>query len=125
MVNLVGFWLGDFGRHGFEVLSLEQTENHLRITKITGDENVPGGEVSFEGDIEKDEATGLLRVARKNFKNPSWVPATIQIHSNSSLTLHWNGDSRGRPFTRLNISGDGSTDDSSSSSRYLLDFDSV
>ena len=26
------------------------------------------GEVSFEGDIEKDEATGLLRVARKNFK---------------------------------------------------------
>ncbi|TFK93254.1 hypothetical protein K466DRAFT_594584 [Polyporus arcularius HHB13444] len=49
---LVGLWLGSHGPHGTECLyfDLDGTSSILRAWKITGDENVPRGALSWEVD---------------------------------------------------------------------------
>ncbi|CAL1705773.1 unnamed protein product [Somion occarium] len=60
--SLEGLWLGSYGPNGTEVLYLEWREsaNIVRAWKVTGDENVPRGVVSWELDFTfKSEATAV------------------------------------------------------------------
>ncbi|KAI9069074.1 hypothetical protein FKP32DRAFT_1560422 [Trametes sanguinea] len=51
---LEGLWLGSHGPHGTEVLYMERMERPalLRAWKITGDENVPRGALSWQANVE-------------------------------------------------------------------------
>ncbi|CDO75229.1 hypothetical protein BN946_scf184895.g9 [Trametes cinnabarina] len=51
--NLAGLWLGSHGPHGTEVLYVEWTTHppRLRAWKVTGDENVPRGALSWEASM--------------------------------------------------------------------------
>lgn len=52
--TFTGFFIGSFGPHGPELLHLSrQTDkttgkDFLQVRKITGDKNVPAGEISFQ-----------------------------------------------------------------------------
>ncbi|KAL7283816.1 hypothetical protein ACG7TL_003256 [Trametes sanguinea] len=53
---LEGLWLGSHGPHGTEVLYMEwiRPSTTLRAWKITGDENVPRGALSWQADMEAE-----------------------------------------------------------------------
>ncbi|KAL3799409.1 hypothetical protein HJC23_013864 [Cyclotella cryptica] len=49
-LNMHGLWVGKYGTHGYEMVNITYVGEHedvLVATKVTGDQNVPRGEVSF------------------------------------------------------------------------------
>jgi len=43
--NLDGLWVGKYGSHGYELINITYVGDTLIATKVTGDKNVPRGEV--------------------------------------------------------------------------------
>ncbi|DBA90259.1 TPA: hypothetical protein ACH3X1_003551 [Trebouxia sp. C0004] len=102
-----GLYLAAFGSHGPEVLQLQREPDAVDDgvewvtgTKLTGDSNVPAGEVSFKAKIGRGSRLGtpdmyppemgvIARyrgsgcVAQSGFQQPSWVDGEL---------LHFSGD---------------------------------
>ena len=49
--NLSGLWVGKYGDHGYEMINVTYVEDTLVATKVTGDLNVPKGEITFTADL--------------------------------------------------------------------------
>ena len=49
--NLEGLWVGKYGDHGFEMINVTYQGDILIAHKLTGDETVPKGEISFSVDL--------------------------------------------------------------------------
>eukprot|EP00521_Asterionellopsis_glacialis_P018593 CAMPEP_0195299382 /NCGR_PEP_ID=MMETSP0707-20130614/25445_1 /TAXON_ID=33640 /ORGANISM="Asterionellopsis glacialis, Strain CCMP134" /LENGTH=345 /DNA_ID=CAMNT_0040361777 /DNA_START=88 /DNA_END=1125 /DNA_ORIENTATION=- len=49
--NLDGLWVGKYGDHGYEMINITYTGDTLIAYKVTGDKNVPKGEISFQVDL--------------------------------------------------------------------------
>ncbi|GLC35951.1 hypothetical protein PLESTB_000522600 [Pleodorina starrii] len=95
-----GLYLGAFGPHGPELIQLSRAvqdgEEVVLATKVTGDPNVPAGEVSFRAkvgrrhrldsrDVYPDELgitaryKGEGRVAMAGYKSPRWVDGELLV----------------------------------------------
>lgn len=55
--NLQGLWVGKYGDHGYEMVNVTYVEDTLIATKVTGDKNVPKGEITFTANLHP-EANG-------------------------------------------------------------------
>ncbi|KAL3810824.1 hypothetical protein ACHAXA_007514 [Cyclostephanos tholiformis] len=49
--NLEGLWVGKYGSHGFEMINVTYTGDRLVAYKVTGDRNIPRGEITFTADL--------------------------------------------------------------------------
>jgi len=49
--NLDGLWVGKYGTHGYEMINVTYTGDLLVAYKVTGDKNVPRGEITFQVDL--------------------------------------------------------------------------
>jgi len=49
--NLDGLWVGKFGHHGYEMVNVTYHGDQLIAYKVTGDKNVPRGEITFQVDL--------------------------------------------------------------------------
>jgi hypothetical protein len=49
--NLQGLWVGKYGDHGYEMVNVTYVGDTLIATKVTGDKNVPKGEITFTADL--------------------------------------------------------------------------
>ena len=63
--SLSGFFLGEYGSHGTELVFVEHIGFHLRAFKVTGDPNVPAGELTWSVllDAFLAEGFGVIRLA--------------------------------------------------------------
>lgn len=101
--NLEGLWVGKYGPHGYEMINVTYVGDTLVATKVTGDKNVPKGEITFTanlnpssskngpiGPIElSDEAarqwgtkhlprfSGHGQVATEGFTNNQWIDGQL------------------------------------------------
>ncbi|BFZ55406.1 hypothetical protein PYCC9005_002447 [Savitreella phatthalungensis] len=87
-----GLFMGDYSSHGPELLYLYYpTSTSLRAIKVTGDPNVPRGEISWRVDdltsvkriCQEDEwpgaraFDGLGHISPHGFTDPSWIEAEV------------------------------------------------
>jgi hypothetical protein len=49
--NLEGLWVGKYGHHGYEMINVTYQGDQLVAYKVTGDKNVPKGEITFQIDL--------------------------------------------------------------------------
>jgi hypothetical protein len=49
--NLEGLWVGKYGNHGYEMINVTYVGDIMVAYKVTGDKNVPRGEITFQADL--------------------------------------------------------------------------
>lgn len=99
--QLDGLWVGKYGEHGYEMLNVTYVGEHrttLVATKVTGDKNVPKGEISFTADLHPHakgrselEAIELSDVASKQWghKHLPRFPGEGQVAAEGFVNNQW------------------------------------
>mmetsp|Transcript_80 Transcript_80/g.208 ORF Transcript_80/g.208 Transcript_80/m.208 type:complete len:423 (-) Transcript_80:169-1437(-) len=62
--TMEGLWVGKYGDHGYELINVTYTGNTLIAYKVTGDRNVPKGEISFTADLSPIFHSGSSNVLK-------------------------------------------------------------
>jgi len=86
--RLNGEWIGRYRGHVEQVIQFQVSGTLLTATKITGDDHVPGGEITFKADLE-NQGRGLGQVAEQEFRNSTWVPGKLEIIDQEHVTFTW------------------------------------
>jgi len=101
--NLEGLWVGKYGKHGFEIINVTYSGDTLIAYKVTGDKNVPKGEITFTANLTPDKDSvsepiklpekaskqwgvghvlrfpGEGQIASEGFKDRSWVDGQLFV----------------------------------------------
>ncbi|KAK7206098.1 hypothetical protein BZA70DRAFT_123788 [Myxozyma melibiosi] len=118
--SLRGLWVGDYDSHGGEFILFHQDEsdkNRLEAIKLTGDANVPRGEVTFVVDdlshVERvatePEWPGARIVAARghtamlNFVNGTFSPTQLIIVNENLVAHYWINLYRIMMYRRVNV----------------------
>lgn len=89
--DVTGLWLGQYGPDRFETVRVVQDGSEVVATKVTGDVNVPAGEVTFKATLVGDEGEGFGRAADSGYSNPRWVPGRLHVLSATQIAFTWQG----------------------------------
>ncbi|HAM73312.1 MAG TPA: hypothetical protein DCM86_16890 [Verrucomicrobiales bacterium] len=87
VLDLSGEWIGHYRGHFDQVVKITQNGDTIEATKITGDDHVPAGEVTFKANVTTLSGEG--QVAEKEFRNPCFVPGKLTIHSKDRIAFCW------------------------------------
>jgi hypothetical protein len=94
-LDLTGEWVGtyDFGpngrERGDEVVRITQAEGTVVAVKVTGDVNVPAGQVTWRARLDTGQGEGQL--AELGFVNPRFVPVRLQVLNPDLLFIEGGG----------------------------------
>jgi hypothetical protein len=96
--NLQGLWVGKYGDHGYEMINVTYVDDTLIATKVTGDKNVPKGEVTFSANLhpkaegrDKLEPIELSDIASKQWghKHLPRFPGQGQVAAEGFINQQW------------------------------------
>jgi len=73
--NLDGLWVGKYGQHGYEMINVTYQGDLLIAYKVTGDKNVPRGEITFQVDLNPLDR----KVVGDSSGDPSSIPMVEQL----------------------------------------------
>ena len=86
-VDLNGEWIGHYPGHFDEVVKIVQSEETVEAVKITGDDYVPAGAVTWRADLRTMNGEG--QIAEKEFVNPRFVPGQLTIVNPERIVFRW------------------------------------
>lgn len=84
-----GEWIGRYPGHFDEVIRISHVGTILEAVKVTGDEHVPAGEITWRADLRTLEGEG--HVAERDFHRPRFVPGQLEILGPDLIVFHWQG----------------------------------
>ncbi len=89
--NLAGNWSGYYScyRCGLEKITITQTGSDVVATKVTGDNYIPAGQITWKANVSDKSGEG--QIAGWNFSNPRFVPGTLTIINDNQVRFTWNG----------------------------------
>ena len=87
--DLTGEWIGRYPGHFDETVAITHDGTGVVATKITGDEHVPAGEVTWRADLGTLRGEG--QVAEREFYHPRFVPGRLEVLSVDLIIFHWDG----------------------------------
>jgi len=85
--NLNGEWIGHYPGHFDEVIRIMQQSNHALAVKLTGDEFVPAGNVTWWADVQTGEGEG--QIAEQEFCNPRFVRGKLTVINPQRIVFRW------------------------------------
>jgi len=85
--QIVGEWIGNYQGHFEEVIRIDLIDGKWIATKITGDENVPAGEIT--GRVDPSTCIGEGQIAGQGFLQPRFIPGHLEILSSDRIVFHW------------------------------------
>lgn len=86
-MNLTGEWIGHYSGHFEQVIQINQDGPIIEAIKVTGDEFVPAGEVTWRVDLEKRLAQG--RIAQSEFREPKFVDGRFRVIDQNRIEFDW------------------------------------
>ncbi len=85
--HLSGEWIGYYPGHFDEVVRIEERGNEIEATKITGDEYVPAGAITWRAN--RTTLRGEGQIAEKEFRHPRFVPGRLVIVNEERIIFQW------------------------------------
>jgi len=85
--NLAGEWIGHYRGHFDQVIKITQLGEEVVAVKITGDDHVPGGAVTFRANVRSGAGEG--QVAEKEYRNACFVPGKLEIAGPDRIAFTW------------------------------------
>ncbi len=86
-VSLQGEWIGYYPSHFDEVVRISQDEDRVEAVKITGDEYVPAGALTWWADLRTGEGEG--QVAEHGYRNALFIPGKLTIVNPERIVFTW------------------------------------
>jgi Cyclin D1 binding domain len=86
-INLSGEWIGFYPGHFDEVIRITQMGDAIEAVKITGDDYVPAGNVTWRADLKT--LIGEGQIAENGFRNPRYIPGKLTILNSDRIIFSW------------------------------------
>lgn len=96
--DLRGQWVGEYPCCGVETIEITQKGHRVQAIKVTGDDFVPTGEVTWRASVENGEGEG--QIAEAGFTNPRFVTGYLTVLDNNTIQFAW-GDMLTVIYSRL------------------------
>jgi len=90
-IDLNGYWLGDYGRHGVELIRIYQEGYNIVAKKITGDANIPAGKLTWTMHLDESlmKGKGELQVTEENYEDPKLSQAYLEVVNKNYVKITW------------------------------------
>ncbi len=86
-IDFSGEWIGHYPGHFDEVIRVTQRGDRIEAVKITGDEYVPAGAITWRADLTTLEGEG--QIAQQDFQNPRFVHGCLTIINRDRIRFRW------------------------------------
>jgi hypothetical protein len=87
--GLSGEWIGYYTGHYDEIIRIITVGGNYEAWKVTGDDYVPAGELTWR--VNADSLRGTGQIAERGFRNPKFVPGHLEILGAEQIRFHWEG----------------------------------
>ena len=86
-LDLTGEWIGSYPGHFDEIVRIAHVGPRVEAIKISGDEHIPAGEMTWW--VDANTLVGEGQVAEREFHQPRFVPGRLQILRDDLIIFHW------------------------------------
>ena len=86
-VSYQGEWIGHYPGHFDEVIRIAQHGELLEAVKVTGDEYVPEGAVTWRANLRT--LLGEGQIAERDFRNARFIPGHLIILNPERIIFRW------------------------------------